>query len=135
VQACRISTAAGCSCTPKSRWAHLGGVTDEGEANFVSWLACLRAGVPHQYSGWLFLYTEVASALPRDAAHEVAATLASGPRADLQAMRERSQREVSPRLSSAGWQVYDQYLRANRIEAGTASYGEVVQLVLGTGIR
>lgn len=113
-------------------WAHLGGVTDEGEANFVSWLACLRGDVSHQYSGWLFLYTEVASALPRDAAREVAATLAGGPRADLQAMRERSQREVSPRLSSAGWQVYDQYLRANRVEAGTASYAEVVQLVLGT---
>jgi hypothetical protein len=113
-------------------WAHLAGVTDEGEANFVGWLACLRGSVSHQYSGWLFLYTEVLSALPRERAREVAASLADGPRADLQAMRERSAREVSRRLSSAGWQVYDQYLRANRIEAGTASYAEVVQLVLGT---
>ena len=39
--------------------------------------------------------------------------------------------EVSPRLSEAGWLVYDQYLKANRIEAGAASYGRVVQLVLG----
>jgi hypothetical protein len=116
-------------------WAHLAGITDEGEANFVGWLACLRGGTSDQYSGWLFLYTEVVGGLPREAAREVAASLASGPRADLQAMRERSAREVSPRLSSAGWQVYDQYLRANRIEAGTASYAEVVQLVLGTGIR
>jgi hypothetical protein len=83
----------------------------------------------------LFLYTEVTAALPRDAARDVAAALGSGPRADLQAMRDRSRREVSPRLSRAGWQVYDQYLRANRIEAGAASYAEVVQLVLGTGIR
>jgi hypothetical protein len=116
-------------------WAHLAGITDEGEANFVGWLACLRGSVPHQYSGWLFLYTEVTAALPRDSAHDVAAALGSGPRADLQAMRDRSRREVSPRLSRAGWQVYDQYLRANRIEAGAASYAEVVQLVLGTGIR
>jgi hypothetical protein len=116
-------------------WAHLGGITDEGEANFVGWLACLRGNVPHQYSGWLFLYTEVVSALPRDAARDVMTALTAGPRADLQAMRERSKREVSPRLSRAGWQVYDQYLRANRVEAGTASYAEVVQLVLGTQMR
>jgi hypothetical protein len=116
-------------------WAHLGGITDEGEANFVGWLACLRGSVPHQYSGWLFLYTEVVSALPRDAARDVMTALTAGPRADLQAMRERSKREVSPRLSRAGWQVYDQYLRANRVEAGTASYAEVVQLVLGTQMR
>jgi hypothetical protein len=116
-------------------WAHLGGTTDEGEANFVGWLACLRGGMPHQYSGWLFLYAEVIGALPADAARAAAAQLAAGPRADLQAMRDRSRREVSPALSSAGWQVYDQYLRANHVEAGTASYAEVVQLVLGTGIR
>ncbi len=116
-------------------WAHLAGVTDEGEASFVGWLACLRGGVPHQYSGWLFLYAEVMAALPRDAARGISALLGPGPRADLQAMRERSQREVSPRLSRAGWQVYDQYLRANRVESGTRSYGEVVQLVLGTALR
>lgn len=116
-------------------WAHLAGITDEGEANFVGWLACMRGNVSHRYSGWLFLYTEAARALPRDAAREVARSLAAGPRADLQAMRERSRREVSPRLSNAGWQVYDRYLRANRVEAGTASYAEVVQLVLGTGLR
>jgi hypothetical protein len=31
--------------------------------------------------------------------------------------------------------VYDRYLKANRVGAGTASYAEVVQLVLGTGLR
>jgi hypothetical protein len=116
-------------------WAHLAGVTDEGEANFVGWLACVRGTVAHRYSGWLFLYAEVMAALPRDDARDVARSLGSGPRADLQAIRERTAREISPRLSRAGWQVYDQYLRANRIEAGTASYAEVVQLVLGTGMR
>ena len=38
-------------------WAHLAGFSDEGEANFVGWLACVRGDAPHQYSGWLFLYT------------------------------------------------------------------------------
>jgi len=116
-------------------WAHLAGITDEGEANFTGWLACVRGTTAARYSGWLFLYSEVMDALPRDAAREVSAALGTGPRADLAAIRERYQREVSPRISGAGWQVYDQYLKANRVEAGTRSYGEVVQLVLGTARR
>jgi hypothetical protein len=35
-------------------------------------------------------------------------------------------------VSAAGWRVYDRYLKANRIEAGTASYAQVVRLALGT---
>ncbi|MEQ1728571.1 MAG: DUF3810 family protein [Vicinamibacterales bacterium] len=116
-------------------WAHLAGVTDEGEANFVGWLTCLHGTPSHQYSGWLFLYSEVLSGLPRDHAHAISAVLAEGPRADLLAIRERSLREVNPRVSGAGWLVYDQYLKANRIEAGTASYAQVVQWVLGTELR
>lgn len=116
-------------------WAHLAGITDEGEANFVGWLACLRGSTSARYSGWLFLYSEVMRGLPRDRAKEIADTLAEGPRADLRAIRERYEREVNPRISRAGWQVYDSYLKANRVGAGTASYAEVVQLVLGTGLR
>ncbi len=116
-------------------WAHLAGMTDEGEANFVAWLTCVRGTPPHQYSGWIFLYSEVLAGLPRDRAQPIGAQLSAGPRADLQAMRERALREVNPRVAGAGWLVYDQYLKANRVEAGTASYAQVVQLVLGTGLR
>jgi len=116
-------------------WAHLAGITDEGEANFVGWLTCVRGTTPEQYSGWLLLYSEVISALPADAAREVGSHLAPGPRADLRALRERYEREVNTRVSTAGWQVYDRYLKANRVEAGTQSYAEVVRLILGTGLR
>jgi hypothetical protein len=116
-------------------WSHLGGFTDEGEANFVGWLACLRGEESHQYSGWLSLYGEVMAALPREARAGVMESLAPGPRADLAAVRARMEREISPRLSTAGWMVYDQYLKANHIDAGTASYAEVVQLILGTDLR
>ena len=30
-----------------------------------------------------------------------------------------------------GWRVYDRYLKANRVERGSASYADVVRLVLG----
>ncbi len=75
-------------------WAHLAGLTDEGEANFVGWLTCVRGTPPHRYSGWLFLYGEVLAGLPRDRAQAASALLTAGPRADLQAMRDRSLREV-----------------------------------------
>lgn len=116
-------------------WAHLAGVTDEGEANFIGWLTCVSGSRAHRYSGWLFLYSEVMTGLQPDVARPIAAMLGEGPRADLRAIRERHVREVSPRLASAGWQIYDGYLKANRVEAGTASYAEVVRLVLGTGLR
>jgi Protein of unknown function (DUF3810) len=112
-------------------WAHLAGIADEGEANFVGWLACLRGSPAAQYSGWLFLYGELLQSLPSSDRTTIAARIAAGPRADLNAIRERLRREVSPRLSAVGWSVYDSYLKANRVEAGAASYGEVVRLVLG----
>ena len=61
----------------------------------------------------------------------VAGNLADGPRADLMAIRERLLQHLSPVVSAAGWRVYNQYLKANRVDEGTASYAEVVRLVLG----
>jgi len=61
----------------------------------------------------------------------VSAMLAPGPRADLNAIAMRYRQQVNPTISAVGWRVYDQYLKANRIEAGTASYDEVIRLVLG----
>ena len=112
-------------------WSHLAGVADEGEANFVGWLACLRGSPPAQYSGWLFMYSELVRVSSRADRAALAAALAAGPREDLQAIRDRVARHVSPRLSAAGWRVYDSYLKANRVESGAASYGEVVRLALG----
>lgn len=113
-------------------WGHLAGLADEGEANFLAFLTCLHGTPAHQYSGWLSLYTEVVEGLDRKTAAEVGAKLDVGPREDLRAIHDRLVRNISPRVSAAGWRVYDQYLKANNVEAGAASYAEVVRLVLGT---
>jgi uncharacterized protein DUF3810 len=113
-------------------WAHLAGFADEGEANFVAWLTCLRGTPAHQYSGWLSLYSEIVGGLDRKRAAEVSARLDAGPREDLRAIRERLLQHINPQVSAAGWRVYDSYLKANKIEAGAASYADVVRLVLGT---
>jgi hypothetical protein len=112
-------------------WGHLAGFADESEANFVGWLICLRGSADDQYSGWLFLYEELARAVGERSRAELAARLAPGPRADLQAIARRLQQQVSPTISAAGWRVNDLYLKANRVEAGAASYAQVVRLVLG----
>jgi hypothetical protein len=112
-------------------WSHLAGLADEGEANFAGWLACVRGSAGDQYSGWLFLYDELAAASGARERARLVATLASGPRDDLRAVRDRLTRHVNRRVAAAGWQAYDSYLKANRVEAGAASYGEVVRLVLG----
>jgi hypothetical protein len=112
-------------------WAHLAGFADESEASFAGWLTCLRASIPDRYSGWLFLYGELARAVrPRDRG-EISARLAPGPLADIRAIAHRAQQQVNPTVSAAGWRVYDRYLKANRVEAGIASYAGVVRLVLG----
>ena len=115
-------------------WSHLAGFADEGEANFAGWLTCARADVAAQYSGWLFLFGELVNSVPRADRAPLVAVLGAGPRSDLRAIAARLARDVKPAVSAAGWRVYDQYLKANRVEAGAASYAQVVRLVLGTRV-
>lgn len=112
-------------------WSHLAGFTDEGEANFVGWLACTKGSLAARYSGWIFLYSEVVAGLRGDDRTSLGARLHPGPLEDLRLAAERVRRNVRPGISRAGWRVYDRYLKANRVEGGTASYRDVVRLVLG----
>jgi hypothetical protein len=113
-------------------WAHLAGFANEAEASFVGWLTCLRGGPAVQYSGWLYVFWEVNGEVgPRD--REVLnGALQDGPRRDVAAVIDRLRRGQLPSLRKASWMVYDQYLRANRVEEGIRSYGEVVTLILQT---
>jgi hypothetical protein len=111
-------------------WAHLAGYANEAEANFVGWLTCVRSDVAAQYSGWLFLYWQASGELSSARRSELWELLEAGPRRDVEAIIERLRRGQLPALRRASWVLYDQYLRANRVEEGVRSYGEVVTLVL-----
>jgi hypothetical protein len=115
-------------------WSHLAGLADEGEAGFLAWLTCLSGPAAAQYSGWLSIYSDAIRVLPREDRQAIAARLAPGPIADLRALAERRRRNVQPRMAQAGWGAYDRYLRANRVESGMASYGEALELLLGTEV-
>jgi len=112
-------------------WAHLAGYADESEANFVAWLACIRASPGARYSGWLSAYEHVSAALPRDDRLALRAALSPAVVADLTASSQRFARS-SPAVRAAANRAYDSYLKANRIEEGLANYNAVVRLMLGT---
>ena len=111
-------------------WAHLAGYADESEASFVGWLTCMQADVPSRYSGWLFLYWQVNGEVDDQGRARFTEVLGQGPRQDVNAIVERLQRGQRPWLRMAGWRMYDQYLKANRVEEGVRSYGGVVTLIL-----
>lgn len=112
-------------------WAHLAGFADEAEANFVGWLVCLQGPPSAQYSAHLAILWDLLGALPPEARQRAMRALDPGPRADLEAVAARVAR-AAPALRKVSWRVYDRYLKANRVEAGVASYGAALQLLLGT---
>ncbi len=112
-------------------WAHLAGYANEAEASFVGWLTCLAGNDQSRYSGWLYLAQRLVPALPETARADVWAALDDGPRAHIRAIAARLDRTV-PIISRNARRVYDRFLRANRVDEGIASYGLVVDLVLGT---
>jgi hypothetical protein len=111
-------------------WAHLAGYADESEANFVGWLTCLQGDALARYSGWMFLYWQLSGEVSAADRRVLAAALESGPRRDIDDIAERLRRGRWPLLQRSSWQVYDQYLKANRVEAGIRSYGLVLTLIL-----
>lgn len=109
-------------------WGHLAGFADESEASFVGLLACLHSDSSAiRYAGWLALYIY----LPEDPKGE-AVRLAPEVVADLKAIAEREARRRNATISRVQWKVYDQFLKASGVEAGVASYGLLVRLMLGT---
>jgi hypothetical protein len=111
-------------------WAHLAGYAHEAEANFVGWLTCVRAGLADQYSAWLYLYWQINGDVGATERATLREALDAGPRQDIDAIVDRLRRGQLPLLRTASWRVYDHYLRANRVEEGVRSYGEVVTLLL-----
>ena len=118
-------------------WSHLAGFADESEANFVGLIACLQSGAAAlRYSGLLTLY-QYTPALPADESKQAAPSdqmpkLLPEIVADLRAISEREARHRSETISRAQWAMYDRFLKASGVEAGVASYSQLVRLVLGT---
>jgi hypothetical protein len=108
-------------------WSHAAGFGDEGDANLIGTLTCLRSSDPLiRYSGAYWTYGELPES-DRKRIHLAPAVLA-----DFAAGRERFERYYNPRLFSISWNVYDHYLRANGVAGGVVSYSRYLQLLVGT---
>jgi len=112
-------------------WSHLAGFADESEANFIGILACLRSDLPAiRYSGWLNLWLYLPK--PRPGAVESWPELSPLVVHDLAAIRERVLKHLKPVVMKAQQQIYDHFLKANRVPAGIGSYNLVARLMVGT---
>ncbi len=113
--------------------AHQRGITDEGEANWVAFLACSDAEehVYMRYAAYLFATMHLigsASTYAPEEAKSAWEDLGSGPRRDLKAFREFWQRYKGPMAEIAD-KINDTYRRSQRVEEGVESYGRVTRLL------
>lgn len=112
--------------------AHGFGITDEGEAGFLAFLACRASGHPAiRYSGcagyWEYVAGEMARA-DRAAFRAGWDSLPEGMRADIRAARANAARYrgVVERISR---KVYARYLQSQGVDDGLRSYSRLVGLV------
>lgn len=108
-------------------WSHVGGFGDEGDANLIGTIACLRSSDPLiRYSGAFWTYGELPDA------DRKRLKLAPAVVADFKASQARFERYYNPRLFDLSWHVYDRYLRANGVSGGVVSYSHDLQMLVGT---
>lgn len=115
-------------------WAHLAGQADEAEASAVGWLACMRGNPSLAYSASLYLIVETAAAMPADVRQDMMGRLDADVRSDLDLIAER-EKQQKPTIQRTANRVYDEYLRANRVSDGMASYGRALTLILSPPFR
>ena len=114
--------------------AHQRGIARENEANFVAFLVCVGSEDDYlRYSAYLNLYEYVANALwraDRDRYRAVLATLDERVVGELRAYSAFFETYRNSRASEVSDAVNDAYLKLNGSEAGSESYGLVVELAV-----
>ena len=114
--------------------AHQRGIAREEEANFVAFLVTSASDDPYlQYSAWRNLFEYVASALAMadaNAYRELYATIDTRIVAELRAYREFFKPFSGSAASAVSDKFNDTYLKFHGSEAGSGSYGLVVDLAV-----
>lgn len=113
--------------------AHQRGVTHEGEANFVGFLACLESANPHaRYAALLFaqrqLHARVYFVSP-DLYQQLAERRLPGVRRDIEASREFWHRHQGP-AADLGHSMNDAFLKLNQVKGGIRAYRSSADLIL-----
>ena len=112
--------------------AHGYGVTDEGECNFLAYLACTDSDdALVRYSGlisyWRYVASEYRRNFPEEykTQYEIVHPLV---KETLVAIRDNNMKypDIMPKVRNA---VYDTYLRSNGVDDGLVSYSRMVRMV------
>lgn len=113
--------------------AHQRGYGFENECNFIAYITSLSHPDPDfQYSGYIMAISYLSNALAsadRDLLLSINATMPDGIYKDLVAINEFWDGYKGD-VKEAAEQINNAYLQSNGVEAGTASYGEMVNLIL-----
>jgi hypothetical protein len=113
--------------------AHQRGITNEDEANFFGFLACIHARDPYvRYSGYLFAQQQILGELRRiapDRVVELTSRRDGGIQRDIAYNRTYVDRHRGL-FSNANAVVIDAYLKANRAPAGIRSYSLSARLII-----
>jgi hypothetical protein len=107
--------------------AHVHGIADEGDANFVAFLASLGSDDPRfRYSAAFEMWLHLGGS---------ANDLEPGPRRDLQLYSDLIRAQEIPQVSRIQSAILDSHLKANGIQAGVESYSKFVALAIATRDR
>jgi hypothetical protein len=105
------------------------GITDEGGANFLAFLACAASADPVvRYSGYTAYWSYAAGELPRSEFKTMWDRLPEGMTADIRAAQKNAARYRGA-LDEISRKVYARYLKSQGIEDGLRSYSRFVGLV------
>lgn len=114
--------------------AHFYGFMREDEANFISYLVCMRSdSVEFRYSGTLLALIHAGNKLAQvdmDAYTQLWMTYSEGLVRDLKQNSEYWQQFKDTVVSEVSTSVNDAYLKANNQSDGVRSYGRMVDLLL-----
>ena len=113
--------------------SHLRGFMNEGEANYIGWLACIGSDDPSfRRSGWLIAWTYAGNALYRTDPDEYARLYETLPQSAAAELKENALFWTSHETGASEVQdkVNDAYLRANGQAEGVQSYGMLTTLML-----
>ncbi len=112
--------------------AHGYGITDEGGANLLAFLACRESADPIvRYSAGAALWEYAVGDLAGESLPEARAgweSLPAGMKADIRAAHREAAR-YRGLLERASGRVYEQFLRSNQVKEGLRSYSRFVGLV------
>lgn len=113
--------------------SHLRGFMNEGEANYIGWLACIGSDDPSfRRSGWLVAWNHAASALRRQDPERFAGIVKNLPQDAAEELNSNYEfwRTHETKASEVQDKVNDAYLKSNGIEEGVASYDRLTVLML-----